>query len=124
MAVMGKRSSTLNPFWKVEEIYEDSQKAKEIVISYTQQRMDELTRLEHYRNIEQKCIDIMESLLAYYSHKEPGDMKVDAFRARMVETFIKTTQNARDELLRRYEIENNLSQGDKTPKIQVEFIDA
>ncbi len=124
MVEMGKRSKTLNPFWKVEEIYEDSQKAKEIVISYTQQRMDELTRLEHYRNIEQKCIDIMESLLAYYSHKEPGDIKLDTFKARMVETFIKTTQNARDELLRRYEIENNLAQGDKTPRIQVEFIDA
>lgn len=84
---------------------------------------NEKARYLEYSSIEKKCLVIMNRLLEYYMLEGPsGDATNDAKIASIVTSFIKSTQDVRQELLKKYEIDQIANSKDDN-KIQVEFIE-
>lgn len=84
---------------------------------------NEKARYLEYSSIEKKCLVIMNRLLEYYMLEGPsGDSTNDAKIASIVTSFIKSTQDVRQELLKKYEIDQIANSKDDN-KIQVEFIE-
>lgn len=83
----------------------------------------EHNRFKKYSEIEEKCLDIMSSLLSYYANVAPGDYKTDSFKAQLAASFIKSTQQCRDELLKKYAIDKEAESVKDSNKVVVEFIE-
>lgn len=82
---------------------------------------NEKERFFRYSEIERQALHIMDSLLNYYSEQPIGDINVDRFKAHLADTFLKNTQNARNELLTKYE--NNQKKNNVIDnKIEIKFI--
>ncbi|EGV1471182.1 hypothetical protein JF110_001927 [Campylobacter jejuni] len=87
--------------------------AKEVIIN------TEKERFEKYAAIETKALNIMNRMLDVYSTKEIGaSFEQDELILKTVVSFIKTTQQCREELLKKYEI--TTKQEENT--IKLEFI--
>lgn len=80
----------------------------------------EKTRYQHYAQLEETCLRIMNNLLLHYEKMPMGDEKLDRFKAQMAANFIKATQSAREEVLRKYEIDKTT--GQKQDSITVEIV--
>lgn len=80
----------------------------------------EKTRYQHYAQLEETCLRIMNNLLLHYEKMPMGDDKIDRFKAQMAANFIKATQSAREEVLRKYEIDKTA--GQKQDSITVEIV--
>lgn len=80
----------------------------------------EKTRYQHYAQLEETCLRIMNNLLLYYEKTPMGDEKLDRFKAQMTANFIKATQSAREEVLKKYEIDRVT--GQKQDSITVEIV--
>lgn len=80
----------------------------------------EKTRYQHYAQLEETCLRIMNNLLLHYEKVPMGDEKLDRFKAQMAANFIKATQSAREEVLRKYEIDKTA--GQKQDSITVEIV--
>ncbi|HDZ5057886.1 TPA: hypothetical protein RTG63_001755 [Campylobacter jejuni] len=87
--------------------------AREVIIS------TEKERFEKYAAIETKALNIMNKMLDVYSTRQIGeDFNQDELILKTVVSFIKTTQQCREELLKKYEISNK--QDENT--IKLEFV--
>lgn len=80
----------------------------------------EKTRYQHYAQLEETCLRIMNNLLLHYEKVPIGDDKIDRFKAQMAANFIKATQSAREEVLKKYEIDKTT--GQKQDSITVEIV--
>lgn len=81
----------------------------------------EKSRFEKYAEIEQKSLSIMSKLLDFYEKEPIGvDLSEDRFKANLAIEFIKATQQCREELLKKYEIDKKQSDNDNC--IKIEFI--
>lgn len=80
----------------------------------------EKTRYQHYAQLEETCLRIMNNLLLHYEKVPMGDEKLDRFKAQMAANFIKATQSAREEVLKKYEIDKTV--GQKQDSITVEIV--
>lgn len=80
----------------------------------------EKTRYQHYAQLEETCLRIMNNLLLHYEKVPMGDDKIDRFKAQMAANFIKATQSAREEVLKKYEIDKTT--GQKQDSITVEIV--
>lgn len=79
----------------------------------------EKSRYEKYAIVEQKSLDIMIKLLNYYGNEDVGvSLKEDQFKASLAMNFIKATQQCREELLKKYEIDKKVEDN----SIKLEFI--
>lgn len=82
---------------------------------------NEKARFAEYTEIERKSLCVMNTLLNFYiQHSPTGNITEDKEIAQMVTSFIKATQNVRQELLKKYEIDKRVSEDDK--KMKIEFI--
>lgn len=79
----------------------------------------EKDRYAKYSEVESKCLSVMLQLLDFYERAESGDIEVDKFKAQLAANFIKATQAARDEIVRKYELETKV--GDNT--LRIEFVE-
>lgn len=79
----------------------------------------EKTRYQHYAQLEETCLRIMNNLLLHYEKIPLGDEKMDRFKAQMASNFIKATQSAREEVLKKYEIDRASSQKQDTITVEV-----
>lgn len=79
----------------------------------------EKTRYQHYAQLEETCLRIMNKLLTYYEKIPLGDDKTDRFKAQLASNFIKATQSAREEVLKKYEIDKNAGQKQDTITVEV-----
>lgn len=125
----------------VESLLDDRRKPKDGMLSpykYNQQLVDEIlydanipiakdaivaiekTRYQHYAQLEETCLRIMNNLLLHYEKVPMGDEKIDRFKAQMAANFIKATQSAREEVLKKYEIDR--ATGQKQDSITVEIV--
>ena len=83
----------------------------------------ERVRYSKYAMIETACLDAMMALMSYYRNLPLGeDLKRDRFLSELSNNFIKATQTARQELLKRYEIDRNLNTDSNTVKVEVDFV--
>lgn len=80
----------------------------------------EKTRYQHYAQLEETCLRIMNNLLLHYEKVPMGDDKIDRFKAQMAANFIRATQSAREEVLKKYEIDKTA--GQKQDSITVEIV--
>lgn len=85
----------------VDEILYDANMpiAKEAIVKI------EKTRYQYYADLEESCLRVMTNLLNHYEAIPEGDSKTDQFKAQLAASFIKATQSAREEVLRKYEID-------------------
>lgn len=72
--------------------------------------VDERARFNMYSKVENECLNIMVGLLEVYKDKIGEDEKTDRFIAELSNSFIKNTQSARAELLKKYAIDKNVPQ--------------
>ena len=87
--------------------------AQEVIIE------TEKSRYENYALVERKSLKIMLQLLEYYENIDPGgDLEIDEFKASLAKDFIKATQQCREELLKKYEIDKKTEDN----SIKLEFI--
>ena len=91
--------------------------AKETIIQ------TERSRYEQYALVEEKSLKVMLNLLDYYLQVPAGEsFEIDQFTSNMASTFIKTTQQVRDELLKKYAIDMQALKENDENCIRVEFI--
>lgn len=112
-SVLEKNPNELNQAL-VDEILYDSNVpiAKEAIVKI------EKTRYQYYADLEESCLRVMTNLLNYYEAIPEGDAKTDQFKAQLAASFIKSTQSAREEVLRKYEIDTNFKKKD-TLKVEI-----
>lgn len=87
--------------------------AKDTIVSI------EKARYQHYAQLEETCLRVMNNLLLHYEKVPIGDEKMDRFKAQMASNFIKATQSAREEILKKYEIDKNAVNKQDTIQIEV-----
>lgn len=90
-------------------------------ISVQQWVSDDKQRLLRYSEIEEKCLNLMARLVDSYSEIPEGDLKVDAFKARLANDFLRATQEVRNELLLRFSPKQG-SDANSDKVIDVEFV--
>lgn len=82
---------------------------------------NEKARFSEYSNIEKKCLEVMNQILDFYiSRGASGNIDADYKVAQIASGFIKATQEVRQELLKKYEIDKESDKVDKG--IKIEFI--
>lgn len=82
---------------------------------------NEKARYSEYSNIEKKCLEVMNQILDFYiSRGASGNIDADYKVAQIASGFIKATQEVRQELLKKYEIDKESDNVEKG--IKIEFI--
>lgn len=85
--------------------------------------MIERDRYKAYAAIEQKSLRIMQEMLDYYANQPSGDLDLDKFKLSLVSSLVKTTQQCRDELLKKYAIDKNSEDIENANKLTIEFVE-
>ena len=89
--------------------------ASEVIIS------NEKERFTQYSIVEAQCLEIMQKLLTFYGKEPEGDLKTDAFKANLASSFIKATQQCRQELLQKYAVDT--ANAENKQNIKIEFVE-
>lgn len=85
--------------------------------------MIEKDRYKAYAMIEQKSLQIMQEMLEHYSKEPSGDLEQDKFKLNLVSSLVKTTQQCREELLKKYAIDKNSEAIESANKLHIEFVE-
>lgn len=85
--------------------------------------MIEKDRYKSYAMIEQKSLQIMHEMLEHYSKEPSGDLELDKFKLNLVSSLVKTTQQCREELLKKYAIDKNSETVENANKLHIEFVE-
>lgn len=90
-------------------------------LSTSQWLSDDRQRLSKYSEIEDKCLNLMSRLVDQYSAIPEGDLKVDSFKAKLANDFLRATSDVRRELLDRF-APAKTAEKDEEKAIDVEFV--